>query len=109
MITLVTENLTVAELVALCTEHQVPHAPILGVVEALAQPQAVARGMVVEVEHASLGSVPIVNRPFRFEGAEQPPPTAPPVLGEHTDAILGDVLGLDATRIAALRGVGAVA
>ena len=109
MITEVTANRTVADLVALCTEHEVPHAPILGVTEALAQPQAQARGMVVEVEHASLGPVPIVNRPFRFADAEQPAPTAPPVLGQHTDAILAEVLGLDEARIAELRASGAVA
>ncbi len=90
------------------TTHEVPHAPILGVQEALAQPQAVAREMVVEVEHEALGAIPIVNRPFRFADAPQPPPQAPPVLGQHTAAILRDVLGLDDERIAALRDGGVV-
>ncbi len=88
---------------ALLTEHQVPHAPILGVLDALAQPQAVAREMVVETQHKALGSIPIVNRPIKFPGAPQPIPAAPPVLGEHTDAILSEMLGLDADAIAALR------
>ncbi|TXC70222.1 CoA transferase [Sphingomonas ginsenosidivorax] len=94
---------TVAELVAIFTAHQVPHAPILGVTEALAQPQTVAREMVVEVEHKTLGTIPIVNRPIRYVDAEQPLPTAPPVLGEHTDDVLADVLGLSALAIDALR------
>ena len=64
--------------------------------------------MVVEVEHAALGKIPIVNRPFHFD-EPQPAPTAPPVLGQHTDAVLADVLGLDAERIAALRAGGVVA
>lgn len=98
---------TVDELVDIFTAHEVPHAPILGVTEALAQPQARHRGMVVEVEHQALGAIPIVNRPVTFEG--QPTPAAPPVLGQHTDAILADVLGLDADRIAALRASGAIA
>jgi crotonobetainyl-CoA:carnitine CoA-transferase CaiB-like acyl-CoA transferase len=100
---------TVDALCALFTEHHVAHAPVLGVREALAQPQAVARGMVVEVEHATLGRVPIVNRPIRFVDAPQPPPAAPPALGQHSDEILGDVLGLDAARIAELREAGVVA
>lgn len=100
---------TVDELVAIFTAHEVPHAPILGVTEALAQPQAVARGMVVEAQHASLGPIPIVNRSIRFTDAEQPVPEAPPVLGQHTDAVLADVLDLSPERIAALRAAGVVA
>jgi crotonobetainyl-CoA:carnitine CoA-transferase CaiB-like acyl-CoA transferase len=98
-----------AELDVILTTHQVPHAPILGVLDALAQPQAVAREMVVETEHKALGKIPIVNRPIKFPGAPQPIPTAPPVLGEHTDEILRDLLGLDDTAIADLRASQTVA
>jgi crotonobetainyl-CoA:carnitine CoA-transferase CaiB-like acyl-CoA transferase len=104
-----TSQHSVEELVAIFTEHEVPHAPILGVTEALAQPQAVARGMVVETQHATLGAIPIVNRPIRFTDAEQPVPEAPPVLGQHTDTILAEVLDLSPERIAALRASGIVA
>jgi len=104
-----TSRHTVDELVALFTAHEVPHAPILGVTEALTQPQAQARGMVVEVDHTALGRIPIVNRPFRFGDAEQPAPAAPPVLGEQTDAVLARVLGLSDERIAQLRAAGVVA
>ena len=103
-----TERHSVDELVALFTEHQVPHAPILGVKDALAQPQAKARGMVVEVDHPALGTIPIVNRPFRFDEAMADPAT-PPVLGQHTDAVLADVLGLSEDRIGELRDKGVVA
>ena len=65
--------------------------------------------MVVDTEHHTLGNIPIVNRSIRYVDAEQPIPTAPPVLGQHTDEILGDVLGLDEDRIAALRAVGVIA
>ena len=64
--------------------------------------------MVVEVEHAALGKIPIVNRPFKFD-EPMPPPAAPPVLGQHTDAILADVLELSDERIAALRAAGVIA
>jgi crotonobetainyl-CoA:carnitine CoA-transferase CaiB-like acyl-CoA transferase len=102
-----TRRHTVDELVRIFTEFEVPHAPILGVTDALAQPQAVHRNMVVEVEHQTLGTIPIVNRPVTFEG--QPAPEAPPVLGQHTDEILANVLGLNAGQIAALRASGAIA
>lgn len=99
---------SVDELVAIFTAAEVPHAPILGVTEALSQPQAVQREMVVEVEHQALGTIPIVGRSIKFDEA-QPKPTAPPVLGQDTDAILADVLGMDANRIEQLRSSGVVA
>ncbi|MAC57265.1 MAG: CoA transferase [Novosphingobium sp.] len=104
-----TEQHTVDDLVEIFTQHEVPHAPILGVTEALSQPQAVARDMVVQTEHATLGSIPIVNRSIRFTDAEQPVPEAPPVLGQHTETILSDVLQLSPERIAALRAAGVIA
>ena len=104
-----TRRKTVAELVELFTEYNVPHAPILGIQAALAQPQAVAREMVVETEHPVLGKIPIVNRPLKFPGEQPPIPAAPPVLGQHTDEILRDILGLTAERIAQLRAAKVVA
>lgn len=98
-----TAEKTVQALADLFTEHQVPNAPILGIQDALSQPQAVDRNMVVEAEHKTLGKIPIINRPIKFPGAEQPTPTAPPVLGQHTDDILKDVLGLSEEKIAELR------
>ena len=63
-----TRQKTGAELVELFTQHEVPHAPILGIKEALSQPQAVAREMVVETDHQVLGKIPIVNRAIKFPG-----------------------------------------
>jgi crotonobetainyl-CoA:carnitine CoA-transferase CaiB-like acyl-CoA transferase len=98
-----TRQKSVDELVDLFTQYQVPNAPILGIKEALAQPQAVVREMVVEAEHKTLGKIPIVNRSIKFPGDKQPIPAAPPVLGQHTDEILSDVLGLSSEQIAQLR------
>ena len=65
--------------------------------------------MVVEVDHRSLGKVPIVNRAIKFPGDRQPVPTAPPVLGQHTEEILKDILELTPEQIEALRVSGIVA
>jgi crotonobetainyl-CoA:carnitine CoA-transferase CaiB-like acyl-CoA transferase len=94
---------SVEQLVQLFTAHQVPHAPILGILEALAQPQAVARRMVVATQHQTLGNIPIVNRSITFPGEQQPDPVAPPVMGQHTDEILQGILGLTPAQIEALR------
>ena len=107
LVTDFTSRHTVAQLVAIFTAHEVPHAPILKLLEALDTPQARHREMVVEVEHAGLGKIPIVNRPFKFDEA-MPPPAAPPILGQHTDEILRDVLDWDDERISALRSAGVI-
>jgi crotonobetainyl-CoA:carnitine CoA-transferase CaiB-like acyl-CoA transferase len=98
-----TRQHTVAELETLLTAHQVPNAPILGIRDALAQPQAVEREMVVETEHQTLGKVPIVNRAIKFPGEQQPVPSAPPVLGQHTEEVLIEVLELSEEQIKKLR------
>ena len=98
-----TSKRSIQEMVTLFTAHQVPHAPILGIQDALSQPHAVARDMVVEVEHKTLGKIPIVNRAIKFPGDKQPAPTAPPVLGQHTDEVLADILELNSEQIAALK------
>jgi crotonobetainyl-CoA:carnitine CoA-transferase CaiB-like acyl-CoA transferase len=109
MISAFTRQKTVKELVDLFTHYEVPHAPILGIKEALAQPQAVARELVVETDHPLLGKIPIVNRAIRFPGDRQPVPTAPPLLGQHTDEILQDILGLTSEQIGQLRASKVVA
>lgn len=103
MICAYTSLRSVSELAELFTKHEVPHAPILGILDALSQPQAVAREMVVETDHKTLGPIPIVNRSIKFPGSSQPIPAAPPVLGEHTDEILRDILGMTPEQITALR------
>jgi formyl-CoA transferase len=109
MIATITREKTVQELVELLGKHEVPHAPILGIHDALSQPQAAAREMVVDTDHQVLGKIPIVNRPFKFPGDPQPVPAAPPVLGQHTDEILKDILGLSSEQIERLRASKVVA
>jgi crotonobetainyl-CoA:carnitine CoA-transferase CaiB-like acyl-CoA transferase len=50
-----------------------------------------------------------VNRAIKFPGDSQPVPAAPPVLGQHTDEILRDVLSLTPEQIAQLRASKVVA
>jgi crotonobetainyl-CoA:carnitine CoA-transferase CaiB-like acyl-CoA transferase len=86
----------------------VPAAPILGVDRVLADPQVTHRRMVVEVEHPRLGRLPTLGTPLKIDGALEPGVTAAPALGEHTDAILGDLLAYPAERVTALRREGVV-
>src|SRR6202035_4455517 len=86
----------------------VPHAPVLGVTAALAHPHAVAREMVATAEHASVGPIKVVGRPVKFPGAPQPPITAPPAFGQHTEEVLRGRLGYSEAEIAALRDAGTI-
>jgi crotonobetainyl-CoA:carnitine CoA-transferase CaiB-like acyl-CoA transferase len=80
----------------------VPAGPINNLKEVYEDPQVQARGMKVEVPHPSAGSVPLLRSPMLFSGTPLATPVAPPLMGEHTDAVLGE-LGYDAGSIAALR------
>ena len=104
----VTRTRTVAEWEERLAAADVPHAPVLGVTAALAHPHALARGMVVSAPHATAGDLRLVGRPVKFPGAPQSPPTAPPVLGQHTAAVLRDDLGYSDDDIAALRRAGVI-
>jgi crotonobetainyl-CoA:carnitine CoA-transferase CaiB-like acyl-CoA transferase len=86
----------------------VPCGPVHEVAEALADPQAQARGAVVEVGHPRFGTVRQVASPLRVaSGQEQAPLARAPQRGEHTDEVLRDVCGYAPQRVAELRRHGA--
>jgi formyl-CoA transferase/CoA:oxalate CoA-transferase len=71
----------------------VPVGPIHTVNEALSDPQVIARGMIVDVQHPSAGRLKLVNCPIRLSRTPVSVRSAPPLLGQHTDDILS-ALGL---------------
>jgi crotonobetainyl-CoA:carnitine CoA-transferase CaiB-like acyl-CoA transferase len=81
----------------------VPCGPINSVAEALTDPHTLAREMVRTVKHPTVGDLKMVGMPFRFSGTPETIRRAPPLLGQHTEEVLGAELGLSAERIAQLR------
>ena len=81
----------------------VPAGPINHVDEVFADPHVLARGMRASFDHPTLGAFDCVPLPFKFDGFEDPQPARPPLLGEHTDTLLGAMLGKTEEQIAALR------
>ena len=98
---------TRAELVAALDAAGVPVGAINSVAEVFEDPQVRHRGMVRQVPHPSGVDVPQLASPIRFADAPLRPVAAPPLLGQHTAEILGEI-GFGAAEIAALRAGGVV-
>ncbi|KAF4447934.1 hypothetical protein F53441_8593 [Fusarium austroafricanum] len=63
----------------------------------------VARDMVKEIEHPVCGRLKVLNSPVKYSRTQPSIRTPPPLLGENTDEVLRDVLGLDTREIERLR------
>ena len=81
----------------------VPCGAVRDVGEALADPQLEARGLIGTVTHQTAGDVRFVDSPIRLSPTSRATPTPPPMLGEHTVAILMADLGMSADEVADLR------
>jgi len=103
-----TRRRTVAEWEEVFQAHDVPHAPVLDVGQVLDHPQALARGLVAEVEHAALGRMRTTGRAITLPAHPDARPTAAPLLGEHTDEVLRELLGVTPEQVAAWREAGVV-
>jgi crotonobetainyl-CoA:carnitine CoA-transferase CaiB-like acyl-CoA transferase len=95
-------------LCARCDAAGVPAGPILDVSEVLSDVHVRSRGLVESFDHPAIGRFPALRVPFRFDGFDDPVVGRPPLLGEHTDEVLQQRLGLSAAEVARLRSVGAL-
>ena len=100
------ETRTTAEWVGTLTAAGVPCSEINDVQAALEDPQVVARGAVVEIEHPRLGTVREVASPLRV-GDEERPLRRGPFRGEHTREVLEELCGYSRERIDELATAGA--
>lgn len=85
----------------------VPYGDIRSVKEVCEAPQLTSRGMVIEMAHPTIGIVKNIDSPLRFDDSNDDTHTAPPLLGQHTGEVLGELLQFSAEQIASLsqRGV----
>ncbi|MBK7023619.1 MAG: CoA transferase [Sulfuritalea sp.] len=93
---------TTAQWIALLENAAVPCGPINDLAAVFADPQVLHRGLRVDLPHAAGGTAPQVANPIRFSATPIGYRHAPPLLGQDTEAILGE-LGRSAEDIAALR------
>lgn len=100
---------TRAEWLARFNAAGVPGGAVRTVDQALESPEAAARDMVRTVPHPTAGSIRMVGSPLKLSATPVTEPVAPPLLGQHTDQVLGELLHLDGAALAALREKGVVA
>ncbi len=82
--------------------------PINKLSQVFEDPHVKARGMVLEMAHSSGQSVKVIANPVKLSETPADYRIAPPLLGEHTDAVLGERLGLGAEALAGLREKGVI-
>ena len=88
----------------------VPVTPVNDVGEALADPQAEARGLLWRVEHPRLGETPLLASPLQHMSRTPARPAAPPpLLGQHTREVLQSTLGMSEDEIRSLVEAGVLA
>ncbi|KAG6087281.1 hypothetical protein E4U15_008114 [Claviceps sp. LM218 group G6] len=85
-----------------------PYAAVNDVQATLNHAHTKARDMVVEMNHEACGPIKLVNTPVKFSDTQPSIRSAPPMLGQHTDEVLTEYLGLNESEILALREQGAV-
>ena len=104
------EARTTAEWLDILADAKVPCSPVNNIEQVFENEQVQAREMRIEMDHPKAGSgkVPLIGNPLKMSATPPRYRMAPPVLGQHTDEVLAEILDLDETGIAALRDAGTV-
>lgn len=86
----------------------IPSAPVRTLPEVGRDPHIFERGIIRQVDYPPRGAVKTIGTPIKLSEHGEPAVSSPPTLGQHTEEILRDVLGMAAEDIAALRRSGAI-
>jgi CoA:oxalate CoA-transferase len=96
-----------AEINAICDAAHVASSPLQDALQVLHDPHLHARGFLTDTQTEN-GVVALPNSPLRYEGSAMRTLAAPPALGQHTDEVLRELLGLSADELAALHAEKAI-
>jgi crotonobetainyl-CoA:carnitine CoA-transferase CaiB-like acyl-CoA transferase len=89
-------------------EAGVPHAPVWDYAALFSHPHSAARGLQVTIVDPQGKPADLLGSPFHIKETALPQPAMPPRLGEDTDAVLAQLLGMDATQLEELRRQGVI-
>ena len=101
-------SLSQAEALKRLRDADVPAAPVWSIDDLLKSGHVEARNLLQPGTNKKLGDIRLVPQPVRFSDAAAIAPMRSPILGEDTDAVLSEELGLDPARVAALRAAKAI-
>lgn len=96
------------DLLERCNGLGVPIGPINDVADVVNDPHVRARGMIGKFNHPVVGEFPGLSMPLKFRDYDNPEMGCPPLLGQHTEAVLRERLGMDAADIAQLKSKGVI-
>ena len=99
---------TCAHWMELLVAHDVPCGPVNDMQSLFSDPQVHHRDMIVEIPHPTIGDLKLCGVPIKYSETPGEVQLPPPLLGEHTDEILADVLDYSPVQISALREASAV-
>ena len=99
---------TVADWLERLRAAEVPAAPVNNLDGAFVEPPVAEREMIVEYDHPDVGRVRLPGNPIKMSDIPATPSRPAPRLGEHTDAVLRELLSLSVDKIADLRRQGAI-
>jgi crotonobetainyl-CoA:carnitine CoA-transferase CaiB-like acyl-CoA transferase len=97
-----------ARLLAMLDEVEVPIGPVNDVAEILSDPHVRARKLIGSFDYAGVGEFKALAIPYKFLGWDNPEIGRPPALGEHTESVLGELLGLSKDDVTKLRTARAI-
>jgi crotonobetainyl-CoA:carnitine CoA-transferase CaiB-like acyl-CoA transferase len=97
-----------SRLLALLDDADVPVGPVNDVAEILADPHVRARRLVGSFDYPEVGEFKALAIPYKFLGWDNPEIGRPPALGEHTDSLLKEILGLSAPELSRLKEMKAI-
>lgn len=108
LIEAITQTKTISEWLDVFEGSGLPYSAVNDIQGTLNHEHVLARDMVKEMEHEWCGPIKLVNTPVKYSESKPSIRSVPPMLGQHTDEILRDVLRLSGSEIKKLKAEGAV-
>ena len=102
------EGQIAADAINILAANAVPCAPVNHIPDMFEDPQVKARNTVVELEHKLAGKFKVPQHPVKYSKTPPEIKSPAPLLGEHNDEVLKDLLGYDDAKLAELRAAGII-
>jgi succinate--hydroxymethylglutarate CoA-transferase len=108
LIEAITQTRTTEEWLQAFEGSGLPYSAVNDIQTTLNHEHVLARDMVKEMDHEWCGPIKMVNTPVKYSESKPSIRSAPPVLGQHTDEVLREVLGMSEAGIQNLKDEGAI-